>query len=63
MKKETFFKLVLNLFSGSGHKIKEPRSTVSVSQNNWGISGRKTQMNMRALMQMKPFTSSAKFSK
>lgn len=63
MKKETFFELVLKLFSRSGHKIIQKDTTIVKKENIWGVSGRKAQMDTRALMQLKPFTSSSKFSK
>jgi hypothetical protein len=63
MKKETFFELVLKLFSGSRHKIIPEDTAIVKKENIWGVSGRKAQMDTRALMQLKPFTSSSKFSK
>ena len=63
MKKENFFKLILKIFSSTGHKIASKTTGIPSKKNIWGVSGRKAQMDMRSLLQMKPFTSSSKFSK
>lgn len=63
MKKENFFKLILKMFSGSGYNTMEKATTDPAKKNIWGISGRKSQMDTRTLIQMRPFTSSSKFSK
>lgn len=63
MKKENFFKLILKVFSSTGHKTASKKTKTSFKKNIWGASGRKAQMDMRSLLQMKPFTSSSKFSK
>lgn len=62
MKKENLFTIILRLFSGNIYKKKQAKVSATGKENIWGISGRKSQMNRRVLMHLKPFTGSPKLA-